>query len=124
MTSDRKREAERSFIQSFTFLRTLQDGVKKRLFFWTMNCSEEFPSECEKPGVQTELKKGMSIFIDVSIKNTYILYYIYSYIYIYDKIRIPIIYYKKTAYIVFFSVFVATLKQSNNKTDECWFGCG
>ncbi|XP_077405830.1 N-terminal EF-hand calcium-binding protein 1 [Vanacampus margaritifer] len=30
-----------------------------------MDCSEEVPPVCEEPGAQTELKKGMSIFIDI-----------------------------------------------------------
>lgn len=34
--------------------------------FWKMDSSEEVRSVSEEPGAQMELKKGMSIFIDVS----------------------------------------------------------
>lgn len=35
--------------------------------FCTMDCSEEVQSVSEEPCAQMELKKGMSIFIDVSL---------------------------------------------------------
>lgn len=35
---------------------------------WMMDCSEEVQPVSEEPSAQIELKKGMSIFIDVSIK--------------------------------------------------------
>lgn len=40
---------------------------------WMMDCSEEVQCVCEEPTAQLELKKGMSIFIDVSktISNLY-----------------------------------------------------
>lgn len=34
--------------------------------FWMMDCSEEVQSVSEEPRAQMEIKKGMSIFIDVS----------------------------------------------------------
>lgn len=36
-----------------------------------MDCSEEVQPVSEEPSAQMELKKGMSIFIDVSIKCFY-----------------------------------------------------
>lgn len=38
---------------------------------WMMDCSEEVQPVSEEPSAQIELKKGMSIFIDVSIKCFY-----------------------------------------------------
>lgn len=37
--------------------------------FLMMDCSEEVQSVSEEPSAQVELKKGMSIFIDVSKTN-------------------------------------------------------
>lgn len=44
--------------------------------FWKMDCSEEVQSVSEEPIAQMELKKGMSIFIDVSIKHCIMNYFL------------------------------------------------
>lgn len=52
----------RSAAEALTFLRSVTGEAALR----RMDCSEEVQCVSEEPGAQLELKKGMSIFIDVS----------------------------------------------------------
>lgn len=60
--------------EAHTFLCSLTSEAT----LWMMDCSEEVQCVSEEPGAQMELKKGMSIFIDVSKKKFWNPYSAYS----------------------------------------------